>query len=76
MLDKILTGFQFFAAKIRPFYQKFIIFEILPLAADFLKISIFMKNSKQGVQTMPLDELNNIVTWANISCIFQNWTKL
>jgi len=36
------------------------------------KISIFLKNGKQGVQTVRLDELNNIVTWANISFIFKN----
>ncbi len=36
------------------------------------EISIFLKNGKQGVQTVRLDELNNIVTWANISFIFQN----
>ncbi len=34
--------------------------------------SIFLKNGKQGLQTVRLDELNNIVTWANISFIFQN----
>jgi len=27
-----------------------------------LKISIFLKNGKQGVQTVRLDELNNILT--------------
>ena len=37
-----------------------------------VKISIFLKNGKQGVQTVRLDELNNIVTWANISFIFKN----
>jgi len=39
---------------------------------DFLKISIFFKNGKQGVQIVRLDELNSIVTGANISFIFQN----
>jgi hypothetical protein len=38
----------------------------------FLKISIFLKNDKQGVQTVRLDELNNIVIWANISYIFKS----
>jgi len=37
-----------------------------------LKISIFLKNDKQGVQTVRLDELSNIVTWANISFILKN----
>jgi len=36
------------------------------------EISIFLKNGKQGLQTVRLDELNNIVTRANISFIFQN----
>ncbi len=31
-----------------------------------------LKNGKQGVQTVRLDELNNIVTWADISFIFKN----
>ena len=46
--------------------------EISPFTPDFMKISIFLKNGKQGVQTVRLDELNNIVTWANISFIFKN----
>ncbi len=37
-----------------------------------MEISIFLKNDKQGVQTVRFDELNNIVTWANISFIFKN----
>ena len=36
------------------------------------EISIFLKNGKQGVQTVRLDELNNIVTWTNTSFIFKN----
>jgi len=37
-----------------------------------LKISVFFKNGKQGVQSVRLDELNNIVTWANISFVLKN----
>ncbi len=33
---------------------------------------MILKNGKQGVQTVRLDELNNFVTWANVSFIFQN----
>ncbi len=33
---------------------------------------MILKNGKQGVQTVRLDELNNIVTGANISFIFKN----
>ena len=40
--------------------------------SNFLEISIFLKNRKQGVQTVRLDELNNIVTEASISFIFEN----
>jgi hypothetical protein len=36
------------------------------------KILIFFKNKKQDVETVRLDELNNIVSKANISFIFQN----
>jgi hypothetical protein len=32
----------------------------------------FFENRKQGMQTARLDELNNIITWANISFIFKN----
>jgi len=32
----------------------------------------FLKNGKQGVQTVRLDELNNIFTGANISFIFKS----
>jgi len=37
-----------------------------------LKILIFLENGKQGVQTVRLDELSNIVTWGNMSFIFKN----
>jgi len=43
-----------------------------PFTPDFLKISIVLENDKQGVQTVRLDELNNIVIGANISFIFKN----
>ena len=36
------------------------------------EISIFLKNRKQGVQTVRLDELNNIVTGVSVSFIFKN----
>ncbi len=35
------------------------------------EIAIFLKNGKQGVQSVRLDELSNIVTWADTSFIFQ-----
>jgi hypothetical protein len=41
-------------------------------APNFLKILTFLKNGKQCVQNVRLDELNNIVAWANISFIFKN----
>ncbi len=44
----------------------------LILLTDFLKILIFLKNGKHGVQTVRFDELSNIVPWVNISFIFQN----
>jgi hypothetical protein len=34
-------------------------------------ISMFLKNGKQGVQSVRLDELNNIATWANLRFISQ-----
>jgi len=46
-----------------------ILFYFLYLHWVFQKNSIFLKNRKKGVQTVRLDELNNIVTWANISFI-------
>jgi len=52
-----------------PFLRKI---EISLFTPRFFKISIFLKNGKQSVQNVRLDELNNIVTKANISFIFQN----
>ena len=52
-----------------PFLRKI---EIFKKSGENGEISIFLKNGKQGVQTVRLDELNNIVTWANISFIFKN----
>ncbi len=46
--------------------------EILPFTPNFVKILIFLKYGKQGVQTVRLDELNKFFTWANIDSIFQN----
>jgi len=40
--------------------------------AEMEKFQFFFENGKQGVQTVRLDELNNFVTWVNISFIFQN----
>ena len=40
-----------------------------------MKFCFFLKNGKQGVQTVRLDKLNNIVTWANISFMFKNLIK-
>jgi hypothetical protein len=39
------------------------------------EILIFVQNSEQGLQTVRLDELNNLVIWNNISFIFLNWAK-
>ena len=77
MLDKILAKFQFSIAEIQPFYQKWSFLELFcgRVVSFFFNISIFLKNDKQGVQTVRLDELNNIVTWANICFIFQNEAK-
>jgi len=52
-----------------------IIFGVIPsalTAVDTILRLRLLKNGKQGVQTVRLDELNNIVTWANICFIFIN----
>jgi hypothetical protein len=54
-----------------PFLRKIKVFQQIKSGANG-EISIFLKNGKQGVQTVRLDELNNIVTWANVTFIFKN----
>ncbi len=45
---------------------------IFSIYSWFFIIIVFLKNGKQGVQTVRLDMLNNIVTWANMNFIYQN----
>ena len=40
-----------------------------------MKIDFCQERQNKGVQTVRLDELNNIVTWAGIRFIFQNKAK-
>jgi len=54
------------------------LFPVFEKIRNFLKNHVkrrnfdFFFNGKQGVQTARLDELSNIVTWANISFILKN----
>jgi hypothetical protein len=45
------------------------------LHPDLLENFYFSQKQKKDVQTVPLDELNNILIGANSSFIFQNTTK-
>jgi hypothetical protein len=66
---QLATNFELISSKLKK-CGLFLIFK--KKSSGNSEISIFLKNSKRGVQTVRLDELNNIVTWANISFIFQN----
>ncbi len=74
MLAHVTMLFSSFAHRVCQLWEKSKFWHLPP--DFFLKILIFLKNGKQGMQTVRLDELNNIVTWANISFIFKSWKKL